>query len=228
MLFVNSGCMTPAQPIAEKYGDAAFARDLPITKHVPADKVQILYPKHLNEKQGTSRTFQGSDTFDLGDIQIETIESGENQTPNIPTNGYLITHTTKNVSILHTGDLHEPYPALANLRGKVDFLIHMKLGIGEGLASRLIELVASIQPRFMIPTHYRTDRKSDPIPAGHWPPNVTDEMAFIESIREIVGDRTQILPFTAGIEYEVEMPEKRVIWKWDWFNTWTVPPWRED
>ena len=226
-LFVNSGCITPAEPIAEKYGDAAFARDLPITKHIPADKVEVLYPKHLNAKQGTSRTFQGSDTFNLGDIQVETIESGENQTPNIPTNGYLITHTAKNVSILHTGDLHEPYPALANLQGKVDFLIHMKLGLGEGLAPRLIELLELTHPRFMIPTHYRTDRKSDPIPAGHWPPNVTDEMAFIEAIREIVGDRTQLLPFTAGIAYEVEMPEKRVIWKWEWFNTWTVPPWRE-
>ena len=219
--------MTPAEPIAEKYGDAAFERDLPITKHIPADKVQVLYPKHLNEKQGTSRAFQGSDTLDLGDIRVETVESGENQTPDIPTNGYLITHTAKNVSVFHTGDLHEPYPALVNLQGKVDFLIHMKLGLGEGLASRLIELLELTQPRFMIPTHYRTDRKSDPIPAGHWPPNVTDEMAFIEAIREIVGDRTHLLPFTAGVEYEVEMPEKQVLWKWEWFNTWDVPPWRE-
>ena len=145
-------------PIAEKYGDAAFERDLPITKHIPADKVHVLYPKHLNENQGISRAFQGSDTLDLGNIRIETVESGENQTPDIPTNGYLITHIAKNVSILHTGDLHEPYPALANLQGKVDFLIHMKLGLGEGLASRLIELIELIQPRFMIPTHYRTDR----------------------------------------------------------------------
>ena len=227
-LFVNPGCITPAQPINEKYGDAAFERDLPITKHVPADKVQILYPKHLNSRQGTSRSFQGSEILDLGTICVETIESGENQTPDLPTNGYLITHLAKNVSILHIGDLHEPYPALANLRGKVDFLIHMKLGLGKGLADRLIELIELIQPRFMVPTHYRTDRKSDPIPEGHWPPNVTDEMAFIESIREIVREKTQILPFTAGIEYEVEMPEKQVIWKWDWYNTWTIPPWREN
>ena len=59
MLF-DSGCMTPAQPIAEKY--VAFA-DLPITKHVPADKVQR-----------SSRTFQGSDTFDLGDIQMRLLK----------------------------------------------------------------------------------------------------------------------------------------------------------
>ena len=52
-------------------------------------------------------------------------------------------------------------------------------------------------------------------------------MAFIEAIREIVGDSTHLLPFTAGVAYEVEMPEKQVLWKWEWFNTWTVPPWRE-
>ncbi len=225
-LFVNIGCITPAEPIDEKYGDAAFERDLPITKHVPADKVEVLYPEYLNATQGASRQFPGRTTADLGVIQVETIESGENQSPQLPTNGYLITHVPKNISILHTGDLHEPYPALANLRGKVDFLIHMKTGIGEGLSHRLIELLALIQPRFMIPTHYRTDRHADPIPAGHWPPNVTDTMAFIESMRDIVGDRTRLLPFTAGIEYEVQMPEKQVIWKWEWFNTWDVPPWR--
>ena len=116
-------------------GMLRFARDLPITKHVPADKVQGTLSQASQRKSGhLARAFQGSDTLDLGDIQVETIESGENQTPDIPTNGYLITHTAKNVSILHTGDLHEPYPALANLRGKVDFLIHMKLGLGEGLA----------------------------------------------------------------------------------------------
>lgn len=226
-LFVNPGCITPAQPINEKYGDAAFERDLPITKHVPSDKVEILYPKHLNLDQGLSRSFTSTETFELDNISIETIESGENQSPDLPTNGYLISHHRQNISILHTGDLHDPYPALENLRGKVDFLVHMKLGLGDGLSHRLVELVDLIQPRFMIPTHYRTDRKSDPIPEGHWPPNVTDENAFIESIREIVGNNTRILPFTAGIEYEVKMPEREINWKWNWFNTWTIPPWRE-
>lgn len=226
-LFVNPGCITPAQPIDKKYGDAAFERDLPITKHVPSNKVEILYPKHLNASQGTSRSFTGTEKFQLDSITIETIESGENQSPNLPTNGYLITHLRQNTSILHTGDLHEPYPALENLRGKVDFLVHMKLGLGDGLSHRLVELVDLIQPQFLIPTHYRTDRKSDPIPEGHWPPNVTDENAFIESIRKIVGNKTHILPFTAGIEYEVKFPEKEINWKWNWYNTWTIPPWRE-
>ncbi|MCG9128102.1 MBL fold metallo-hydrolase [Candidatus Poribacteria bacterium] len=226
-LFVNAGCITPAQPIKEKYGDAAFERDLPITKHVPPDKVEILYPNLLDAAQGLSRSFNGTETLKIGNISIDTIESGENQSPNLPTNGYLISHLIQDISILHTGDLHEPYPALENLRGNVDILVHMKLGLGDGVSHRLVELVDLIEPRFMIPTHYRTDRKSDPIPVGHWPPNVTDENAFIESIREIVGNKTRILPFTAGIEYEVKMPEKEINWKWDWFNTWTIPPWRE-
>ena len=40
-LFVPIGCLTPNEPIDENYGDAAFARDLPITKHIPADLVQV-------------------------------------------------------------------------------------------------------------------------------------------------------------------------------------------
>ena len=56
-LLVPPGCVTPAQPIDEKYGSAAFERDLPVTKHIPADKVQVVYPKYLNERQGMDRQF---------------------------------------------------------------------------------------------------------------------------------------------------------------------------
>ena len=62
---------------------------------------------------------------------------------------------------------------------------------------------------------------------GTWSPNVTNVLVFIEWIRETVGDKTMVLPFTAGVEYELEMLAKKVLWKWNWFNTWTVPPWRE-
>jgi L-ascorbate metabolism protein UlaG (beta-lactamase superfamily) len=229
-LFVNPGCITPKQPVDKNYGDAAFERDLPITKHVPADKVQILYPKHLNESQGLDREFAGPFEVALGAIHVETIESGENQEPNLPTCGYLVTHKEKDISFLHTGDLHAAYPALKNIKGKVDFLIHMKLGLIDGgsanLSPVLTELLELVAPRFLIPTHYRTDRITDPIPEGHWPPNVTDAMAFIEWIRQTVGGKTEVLPFTAGVEYELELPAKQVLWKWNWFNTWTVPPWR--
>ncbi len=62
---------------------------------------------------------------------------------------------------------------------------------------------------------------------GTWSPNVTNILVFIEWIRETVGDKTMVLPFTTGVEYELEMLAKKVLWKWNWFNTWTVPPWQE-
>ena len=88
----------------------------------------------------------------------------------------------------------------------------MKLGLtewGGKHTSNLVDFVDLVQPRFLIPTHYRTDSVSDPIPHGTWPPNVTDVLAFIEWIRETVGDRTKVLPFTAGIEYELEMRRRK-------------------
>ena len=50
----------PAQPIDKTYGDAAFERDLPITKYLPEEKVQVLYPKHLNDTQEDDRSFPRS------------------------------------------------------------------------------------------------------------------------------------------------------------------------
>ena len=230
-LFVNPGCVYPVLPIDENYGDAAFERDLPITKYLPAEKVQVLYPKHLDNSQGNNREFPGPFEANVGVLKVETIESGENSDPCTPTCGYLVSHTEKNISVLHTGDMHVPYPALKNIQGRVDFLVHMKLGLtewqGPNHTQNLLDCLDLIQPRYLIPTHFRTDSASDPIPHGTWPPNVTDVLAFIEWIREAAGDRTTVLPFTAGVQYEVEMPAKKIIWKWNWFNTWTVPPWRE-
>ena len=99
-------------PIDENYGDAAFERDLPITKHLPAEKVQVLYPKHLDDSQGDCRKFPEPFVADLGAIKVETIESGESSDPHTPTCGYLVSHTEKEISVLHTGDMHTPYPAL--------------------------------------------------------------------------------------------------------------------
>ena len=59
-LFVSPGCLYPVLPIDENYGDAAFERDLPITKYLPADKIQVLYPKHLDDSQGDARKFPGA------------------------------------------------------------------------------------------------------------------------------------------------------------------------
>ena len=166
-----------------------------------------------------TRSFPGPNELDLGPIHVDIVESGEAARPDLPTSGYLITHAEKDISFYHTGDLGRTHPGLANLRGRVDFLIHMK--------TPLEPLLDQVEPRFLIPIHYRTDRETDPIPPGHWPPDLTDVNAFIEDLREQAGNRTRILPFTAGILYEVEMPEKRVKWEWEWFDSWTVPLWRE-
>ena len=124
-LFVPPGALWPDEPIDEKYGDAAFSRDLPITKHVAADKVQVMYPKHQNEMQrgrpwaGTAhvREFPGPDELDLDPLHVETIESGENQRPDLPNLGFLVTHKALGVSFLHIGDAWAAYPAMRALQG---------------------------------------------------------------------------------------------------------------
>ena len=231
-VFVSPGCCDPDQPVDEKYRDAAFDRDLPITKYLDPDIVEVVFPRHLSHVGGESRIFPGPFELDLGPVHVDIIESGENQRPDLPNCGYLVTVRDLGVSFLHTGDLTEPYRALERLRGRVTYLIHMKMGLtewgGEDRTDTLIRCIDAIEPEFLIPIHYRTDRASDPIPNGTWPPDVTDVGAFIEWIREAVGKRTRVLPFTAGVEYEVELPSKRVLWKWNWHNTWTEPSWRDD
>jgi L-ascorbate metabolism protein UlaG (beta-lactamase superfamily) len=236
-LFVCPGCVYPNEPIDKNYGLAASDRDLPITKHIPEDKISILYPRYCDSRQRgrpwegdfPDRSFPGPTSAAPGEIDVEVIESGENQRPDLPTNGYLVRHRRRDVSFLHIGDLRVPYPELKSLAGRVDFLIHMKVGLtpwDEADQSRYLDqLVDWIRPRFFIPIHYRTDRASDPIPKGTWPPDVTDVASFVESLREIIGDRTTVLPLTAGIEYEVEMPARRIIWKWQWRNSWSEPSW---
>ena len=104
----------------------------------------------------------------------------------------------------------------------------MKMGLSpygeEDRSGKLNQCIEAMEPEFLIPIHYRTDRNADPY--GTWPPDVTDVSAFIEWIRQKVGTRTRILPFTAGIEYEIDLPSKQVAWKWDWHKTWSDPPWR--
>lgn len=60
---------------------------------------------------------------------MEAIESGENQGADLTTNGYLVRHKSAGVSVLHIGYLHEPYEELEALWGRIEFLIHMKVGV---------------------------------------------------------------------------------------------------
>ena len=214
-LFVPPGCLE-----ARPNDDAGFHSFLPIDKHIPSDKIEVVYPKYRTDEGAgdDARQFPGPFELDLGPIRVEVVESGENDRPDLPTNGYLVTHVEKDLSVYHTGDLHKIFPALEHIKGRVDYLVHMKTALKDWDAmSRFLDYV---EPRFFIPTHYRTDRAADPIPAGQWPPDIDDVNAYIENLRDHIGERTKILPFTAGVRYEVELPSKRVNWKWEWVNTW--------
>ena len=87
-LFIIPGCLKPAGP-------ASFDRDLPITKHIAEEKLQVIYPKYLNNSKGDERTFPGPVEADLGNLRVETIESDENESPQLPTCGYLVAHKEK-------------------------------------------------------------------------------------------------------------------------------------
>ena len=220
-LFVSPGCLTPNQPI-ESYRLSAFARDLPIDQHIPRDKIQVVYPKYQSDP---SEEFPGPKELDLGPIHVEVVDSDERGGPSLPTCGYLVTHREKDVSFYHTGDLWRAFPEMAKLQGRVDFVIHCKIGLE--WREELHPFLDYVQPRFLIPVHFRTDRISEPVPYGQWPPNVTDAYAFMEDMRRRVGDRTTIVPFTAGVLYEVDLPSKQVNWTWGWKDTfdWDDVPW---
>ena len=90
---------------------------------------------------------------------MEVVESGEEPSPDVPSNGYLITDTKTGLSFYHTGDIWETYPAMEGLKDRVDFLFHMKLG-WNGRWDMLREFVKWVKPRCFVPIHYRTDSVS--------------------------------------------------------------------
>ncbi len=221
-MIVNIGCVSPGQPIEKVYGAAALTSGLP-ADFLPQDQLQVLYPKYL---KGEGRSFEGPFEIQLGRLAVEAVESGEEPSPDIPSNGYLITDTITNLSFYHTGDLWDTYPNLEKLKDRVDFLFHMKMG-WNGRWDLLKQLVEYVRPRHFVPIHYRTDSVSYPIPRlysydepieeqvkKHWIPDIDDPNAYIETLREHIGALTQITPLTAGRSYEILMPSKTIRWEW--------------
>ena len=221
-LIVNIGCVSPGQPIEKVYGAAALTSGLP-ADFLPKDQLQVLYPKYL---KGEGRRFEGPFEIQLGRLAVEAVESGEEPSPDIPSNGYLITDTITNLSFYHTGDLWDTYPNLEKLKDRVDFLFHMKMG-WNGRWDLLKQLVEYVRPQHFVPIHYRTDSVSYPIPRlysydepieeqvkKHWIPDIDDPNAYIETLREHIGALTQITPLTAGRSYEILMPSKTIRWEW--------------
>ena len=241
-LIVNIGCVSPGQPIEKVYGAAALTSGLP-ADFLPQDQLQVLHPKYFKGESNFSfekkslikrntkelkknRTFEGISEMQLGRLAVEAVESGEEPSPDIPSNGYLITDTKTNLSFYHTGDIWETYPNLEKLKDRVDFLFHMKMG-WNGKWELLRQLVEYVRPRYFVPIHYRTDSASYPIQRlyeygepievqvkKHWIPDIDDPNAYIETLREHIGNLTQIAPFTAGRSYEILMPSKTIRWEW--------------
>ena len=67
--------------------------------------------------------------------------------------GYLATDTVTGLSIYHPGNLHEIFPAMEHLRGKVQIMCYP---VGKTRAVEM-ELGDLIRPRWLVPIHYRLD-----------------------------------------------------------------------
>jgi L-ascorbate metabolism protein UlaG (beta-lactamase superfamily) len=77
-----------------------------------------------------------------------------------PNVGYLVTHATSGTAFLHPGDLTDPYDALRDLRGRVDYLFLPTVKL-EGVE---LTLVDAIRPRVVVPIHHRVAAPDFPIP----------------------------------------------------------------
>ena len=149
---------------------------------IPTDQLTTMYPKHAREPDADDR---GPTEVTLGNWHIETIESGERPqrykaddgvawpalTGNFtgdafPNLGFLVTHTPTGKAFLHPGDLTEAYDTLRDLRGRVDYLFFPTVKL-QGIELTIVE---AIQPRVIVPMHYRVASPDFPIPL-----DVTDE-----------------------------------------------------
>jgi len=74
--------------------------------------------------------------------------------------GYLATDTITGLSVYHPGDLHETFPAMEQLRGKVQIMCY-PLGKTRAIETEVVDL---IRPRWLVPIHYRLDEPGFPIP----------------------------------------------------------------
>ena len=180
------------------------------------EQLIIFYPKHYDHSR--PREFPGPTELRLDGWHIEGVESvGEEPSVPVPVDGpipqvgYLVRHLQSGISFLHPGDIHQTYPELAELRGKVDllFLPLGKLGLEED--ARALDL---IRPRYMVPIHYRYE-DNYPIPKlyredeppekkilGHHFPGPDDPDAYIAEMRALAMPLDiEILPLRAGVSY---------------------------
>lgn len=143
---------------------------------IPRDQLITMYPKYARERIAGDR---GPTELTLGGWHVETIESSERPQrykagdgiawpaltgrfagDAFPNLGFLVTHTATGRTFLHPGDLTDAYDALRGLRGRVDYLFFPTVKL-QGLE---LTIVDAIQPRVVVPMHYRVAAPDFPIP----------------------------------------------------------------
>ncbi len=143
---------------------------------LPEEIVTVMFPKFARDP---GRVYDGVTALELDGIRIETIDSGERpwrrkggdgtwpeakgsflghgEYPNL---GYVVTDTASGITFYAPGDLGEVFDAQRELRGRIDYMF-MPIVKLEGIE---MSLVRSVQPRFVVPIHYRVNTPGYPVP----------------------------------------------------------------
>jgi L-ascorbate metabolism protein UlaG (beta-lactamase superfamily) len=144
---------------------------------IPEEKVSVMFPKYARDP---GREYAGVTELDLDGLSVETIDSGERpwrgkgpqagtwpeakgrflghgEYPNL---GFVITERSSGLTFYATGDLGEVFDAQRRLRGRVDYMF-MPIVKLEGIE---LSLIRSVQPRYVVPVHYRVNTPEYPVP----------------------------------------------------------------
>ncbi|MGI8912445.1 MAG: MBL fold metallo-hydrolase [Chloroflexota bacterium] len=158
-LLASKACFH-APELATPAGDAPHRLEF-----IPADQKSACFPHY----RSGSTVPDGPTQVRLGRWLIEGVESGEapkHYKDGRPTGaafvqvGYLATDTITGFSIYHPGDLHDTFPMMEQLRGKVQIMCY-PLGKTRAIETAVVDL---IRPRWLVPIHYRLDEPAFPIP----------------------------------------------------------------
>ncbi len=132
---------------------------------IPDDQKSACFPHYRSD----ASTPAGPTQFRLGRWLIEGVESGEapkrykdgrGTGATFVQVGYLATDTVTGLSIYHPGDLHDTFPAMEQLRGKVQIMCY-PVGKTSSIETEVVDL---IRPRWLVPIHHRLDEPGFPIP----------------------------------------------------------------
>lgn len=153
--------------------------------------------------------YDGPSEVRLGRLHVVGVSSGEvpeewaDRTPlsePFPTVGYVVTDQETGLSFYHPGDITDAFDELARLQGTVTYLF-LPIGKLNGAEGRMVKLV---QPKYVIPIHYRLDTPDWPIPLtvkekdihyvnwrdGQPAPGVTfDDTGFWNDIPKLINGR---------------------------------------